>query len=306
MYAVIDIGSNTVRLSVYSISGKELKPMFSRKSMAGLISYINDNGYLNEKGIRKAISILEGFKKIIENIKLDFKHVFVIATASFRNIKNGREVVDSIWAETGFEITVISGEQEGIYGFLGASHQMNMDSGLLVDIGGGSTEFVFSKNQNILQSTSLPMGSLNLYRNYVGQLIPTKEEIKKMKKFIKKSFEQIDCNTIDHSASLLFGVGGTTRATCKLINDLFDLPLTNRVILPAQLKVLLHYFYGEPEGVRKILQIVPDRIHTIIPGIILLREIVKHYRCEQINVSEYGVREGFLIQSVMGCKDGDE
>ena len=302
MYAVIDIGSNTIRLSVYSIQDQEIKPMFSRKNVSALISYVDENGCMTERGIRKTVSVLTGFKKILENTKVE--HVFVIATASFRNIQNQQQAVEAIKESTGYDVKVISGEEEAICGFIGSAHNVNVDSGLLVDIGGGSTEFVFFKDRKVCRAYSIPVGSLNLFANFVFGLIPTKEEYKRIKNFVKEQLEAIDPG--EAPTSILCGVGGTSRATCKLVNDYFDIPLTNRNINPEQVKKLMKSFYHKKSGIDRILRVVPERIHTIIPGMIILRTIAKHYHCEEIVISEYGVREGYLVKTVIGWENGEE
>lgn len=302
MYAVIDIGSNTMRLSVYSVQDREIKPMFSRKNMSALISYVDENGCMTDRGIKKAISVLLGFKKVIENTHVE--HVFVIATASFRNIQNRQQAVDAIKESTGFDVDVISGEEEGICGFIGSAYNVALDSGLLIDIGGGSTEFVFYKDRNICSAYSIPLGSLSLYTNFVSGLLPTKDECRKIKKYVREQLKVIDNE--DFPAAILCGVGGTSRAACKLTNDYFDIPLTNRKIAPDQMKTIMKSFYHEEDGVGRILRVVPERIHTVIPGLILLRAIAKFYRCEEIVVSEYGVREGYLIKTVIGWENGEK
>lgn len=300
MYAVIDIGSNTIRLSVYAIQDGQIKPMFSRKNTAGLISYVDQNGCMAERGIQKAVSVLSGFQKIIENTKVE--HIFVLATASIRNVQNREEIVTILREKTGFDVTVLSGEEEGVCGFVGAAYHMNVDSGLLVDIGGGSTEFVFYQNRKILKTYSIPMGSLSLYANFVSGLTPTKDEYKKMKNYIKEQLKTLDQGTVP--TAILCGVGGTTRAACKLVNDFYDEPLTNRRFQPDQLKKVMKSFYHDKDGVQRILRVVPDRIHTIIPGMLLLRTITSYFNSQDIMISEYGVREGYLIKTVIGWENG--
>jgi exopolyphosphatase / guanosine-5'-triphosphate,3'-diphosphate pyrophosphatase len=302
MYAVIDIGSNTIRLSVYTIHDKEIKPMFSRKNTAALISYVDKNGCMTDQGIQKVITVLLSYRKIILNTNIE--NVFVIATASIRNIQNKEQVLNAIKDRTRFDVQVISGEEEGICSFIGAAYNVNVDSGLLVDIGGGSTEFVFYKNKKVCSAYSIPMGSLSLYANNVAGLLPNRDEYRKIKKFVKEQLEVIDSG--DTPTAILCGVGGTTRAACKLVNDYFNIPLSNRTVDPQQLKTLLKSFYHDKDGVGRILRVVPERIHTIIPGLILLRTIAKHYRCEKMIISEYGVREGYLIKTVIGWENGEK
>ena len=103
----------------------------------------------------------------------------------------------------------------------------------------------------------------------------------------------------DAPTAMLCGVGGTARAACKLINDYYDIPLSNRSVMPDQLKELVKSLYRDEDGSDRILRVAPERIHTIIPRMAILRTIAKYYRCEEIIVSEYGVREGVFDQ------DGD-
>lgn len=300
MYAVIDIGSNTIRLSVYTIQDGMIKPMFSRKNTAGLISYVDQNGCMIERGIDKIVSVLNSFKKIIENTNVT--HVFALATASLRNVQNRTLVLEVLREKTGFEVDVISGEEEGVCGFVGAAYNVNVDEGLLVDIGGGSTEFVFYKDRKICRTYSVSMGSLSLYANFVSGLVPTSDERRKIKKYVREQLQTIEPEAA--KASILCGVGGTTRAACKLINDFWGRPLSNRSFQPDQLKKMMKSFYHDKDGVQRILRVVPDRIHTIIPGMILLKTITSYFDCENIMISEYGVREGYLIKNVIGWENG--
>ena len=110
MYGVIDIGSNTVRLSCYKVVKKELIYVFHKKNMAGLASYVEKSGKLSDKGIKASIDILNDFKKIVSCVGLD--QLFVIATASFRNVSNTKEIVDQIYKNTGLMVDVLTGEEE--------------------------------------------------------------------------------------------------------------------------------------------------------------------------------------------------
>ncbi|MBR0596886.1 phosphatase [Sinanaerobacter chloroacetimidivorans] len=302
MYAVIDIGSNTIRLSVYTIQDNHIKPMFHRKNMSSLIGYVDEKGCMTERGIQKAITVLSNFKKIIDNIEVE--NIYVFATASFRNIQNRELVVRAIKEAANLDVTIISGEEEAICGFIGAAYNVNVDSGLLVDIGGGSTELVFYKDRKICKVYSIPMGSLDLYVRFVSGLLPTKEEYRRMKKYIREQLESIDPGEVP--TTILCGVGGTNRAACKLSNDYFNMPLSNRSMELNHIKKLLKSFYQEKDGIERVLRVVPERIHTIIPGMTILKTISKQYQCEKMIVSEYGVREGYLIKTVIEWENGEE
>ncbi|MBN7774205.1 phosphatase [Clostridium aminobutyricum] len=290
MYGVIDIGSNTIRLSLYKKTDSSFKLMLNKKNMAGLAGHVSRNGNLSKKGIKKTIGILRAYRQILNNIEV--KEVFVFATASLRNVKNTQEAIKIINEQTGFDIDLVSGEQEAIYDFVGATHVMNLDKGILIDIGGGSTELVFYSNGEIEKAVSLPIGSLSLYTKFVKNILPTKKELSKMKDCINDELKTIE---ISGEYQIICGVGGTIRGACKLNNEIFDMVSGNRNIEIKRLNEMLRDFSEERKyAVQKIIKNIPDRIHTIIPGMTILESISEKYNSETIVVSEYGIREGYL------------
>ena len=144
--AVIDIGSNSMRLSVYETTpAGGFSILFKDKFMAGLAGYVEE-GALSQEGIDRAILGLRGFRSTLE--ALGIHNVAVFATASLRNIRNTRPAVEAIQRATGFPIEVISGQEEARFGYLGAMEELALPDGLFVDIGGASTEVVrFTRGQ---------------------------------------------------------------------------------------------------------------------------------------------------------------
>ena len=297
MYGIVDIGSNTIRLSVYKVRGNGFKAMFNKKSMAGLVGYVDETGNMSEKGIAKAVSVLNDFRKILDNI--DVKEVYMFATAALRNINNSGYAMHEICHLTGFDIELVSGEQEAVYDYIGATHHMHVpNKGIVLDIGGGSTELVFYSDSEIKKSVSFPLGSLNCYSMYVEKFLPSKAEIKKIRTVVKEELNSI--NAPEDYYQTVCGIGGTIRAASKLNNDFFSMQPSNRQIEVANVKTILKILCdGNRETIHKILKIVPDRIHTIIPGMTILKAITKYFNTESIMVSEYGLREGYLYQKLV-------
>ena len=160
MYAIIDIGSNTIRLVLYKIENNQIKSLLNKKSPAGLAGYINKDRCLKKSGIRKAVAVLSEFREILDHMTI--QEVFPFATASLRNINNAPEVLEAIRENCGFEVRILSGEEEAIFDYYGALQAMEIDKGLLTDIGGGSTELVFYQDHTIQRATSLPVSYTHL------------------------------------------------------------------------------------------------------------------------------------------------
>lgn len=290
MYGMIDIGSNTIRLSVYKKTGTGISLLFHKKSTAGLAGYVDEQGALSEEGIERATSVLRAFSKVLHNVEV--KEVYAIATASLRNITNTEQVAARLSEASGFPIDLLTGEEEAIFDFVGASRLMQLNEGMLIDIGGGSTELVRYRAGKILSAHSLPIGSLNLYTQHVSDILPTAIELRHIKTRIKAELESLP--PIEDQP-ILCGVGGSIRSACKLMNSFYALPADNRNIELAPLRKLLKKFANERElAVHRLIRGAPARIHTIIPGMTILNVIAKKYGGESIAVSEYGVREGYL------------
>ena len=157
---IVDVGSNTIRLSIYQWEGRTFKLLMNKKEMAGLAGYIK-NGVLSDSGILVACRVLAGFKELLHNFDITDLHVF--GTASLRNIVNTEEALETIEAVTGVKVEVLSGADEAAFSFLGATVGGGAPgTGLLADVGGGSTELVAYRDGAITSGCSLPMGSLSL------------------------------------------------------------------------------------------------------------------------------------------------
>ena len=136
-YALIDMGSNSIRLTVYDLDKSSFKVLFKEKIMAGLAGYV-EHGRLTQDGIDCACHSLREFQTTLD--LLHKEHLAVFATASLRNVSNTSQAVEQIRRETGVEVEVLSGEAEAECGFYGAVCDIEMADGLFADIGGASTE----------------------------------------------------------------------------------------------------------------------------------------------------------------------
>ena len=294
---IVDLGSNTIRLSIYHWEGRQFKLLMNKKEMAGLAGYIKD-GVLSDRGILVACQVLAGFKALLENF--DIRDIHVFATASLRNIVNTEDAVDTICSVTGLPVEVVSGSDEAAFSFLGATVGGGAPAtGLLADIGGGSTELVAYENGVITSGCSLPMGSLSLFTRHVSGLFPTREERHAIRDEVEAELERAKTQGI--RCTHLTGVGGTIRAAAKLCNDLSGADQSNRSIPAEEIRALYKDLKkGDQATLRQILRIVPDRVHTILPGLAILNAVLKSYEVETVLVSPCGVREGYLLRRVMG------
>lgn len=294
--AMIDIGSNSMRLTVYETEDNSFKILFREKSMAGLAGYV-ENGTLSDEGILCACRGLLKFKKILTS--LDIQGVVIFATASLRNISNTEAAVSAIRDRTGWEVEVISGEEEALYGYTGAMREFQLSRGAVLDIGGASTELALFDEDRPLRSLSLPIGSLNLYRSCVKKILPGRRSLKKIRETIQAELDRSNLPDFERQLPLVC-VGGTGRAVLKLAGAVYAQPEGCRAIGAEQLDGLCAILCrGDRQIIDLILKLSPDRIHTIVPGILVLHSLFHLLDAKTLEIGKYGVREGYLCRKIL-------
>lgn len=290
-YAVIDIGANTVRLQVYEVSDKIPKTLFTKKIVAGLVTYI-ENRRLTEKGCRKLIKVLSTHLSTVELFAVEKTLVF--ATASLRNIENAAEVNQVVKEQTHIDLMILSQEEEAKLGYAGIALSCNATEGFTVDIGGGSTEIVHFKNKAANVYLNLDFGSLSLYKNNIALVLPSTQEAKKINSFVKKRMER----EAAVSSEVIFGIGGTVRAIGNILSEF--MPNNSNTKFSYNDVVLLYKELQaqNPKLFKTILQVVPERVHTITPGTIIVKNILEKFNAHEVIVCNTGLREGILLSSL--------
>lgn len=260
IYAVIDLGSNTIRMNVYRLRNGKFRLLFSKKATAGIVSYVKDDR-LNREGICEICSTLESFKKVLEHLQIEQCSVF--ATASLRNIDNTEEVITQVKRRPE-KICLISGEEEGRLSFRGAAIQLSAEDGLFIDIGGGSTELVRFAEGKAQSSCSLPIGSLNLYNRFVHDIIPTAQERKEISLYVEGALLSSE---VKPEGKLLAAAGGTARAVEKLLLRSGALERKGEAISLSQLEQLQQQLLSGSDAAHMILRCKPDRHPYPDPGL---------------------------------------
>jgi exopolyphosphatase/guanosine-5'-triphosphate,3'-diphosphate pyrophosphatase len=298
IYAIIDIGSNTIRLSVFKAEEGDVINLFNVKESASLRTYLK-KGTLTKNGVDRLVSTLKEFKNLIDNFD-DIDKVFPFATATIRDSANRVEILSRVKEEVGYDIEILSAEDESSLAFLGANSTIEIKRGVLTDIGGGSSEVVIIGQSKVLKSTSIDIGSLSAFNDCVERLFATKDEKKEIDELIKQKLADNKMYREEHE--ILSAVGGSARASLKLYNEYYNLDSSNFSMDAGQFNTMVKEIIDleDREKLDLILSVKADRIHTLIPGMIILNRICKYFYCKQINVSQTGVREGYLYSKILG------
>lgn len=289
LYCVIDIGSNTIRLVIYTLEDGQLRQALSSKATAGLAGFVED-GALSEEGIERMLGVLRRFRGVLSLLP-DCK-VYPFATASLRGLSNTQDILERVERETGFKIDVITGREEAILDYRGAVGRMQERSGVLVDIGGGSTELVFFRSREVIAARSLPLGSLSLFNRFVSGVIPDKQELREMRAEAVKAISPALPPKGDYVCEPICAVGGTARAANELFiasgggTEGYSPDFLREVLAQAEA--------GPRKLMRRILKLAPERVHTLVPGMVVLSAAAELCGAGTIVTSGYGVREGYL------------
>ena len=300
LHGIIDIGSSTIRMAIYDIHGKDIDMLLKKKHVVGLAAYVKD-GVMTQAGIDKAVEILMEFVRFLKCFRIT--KVAAFTTAALRNAKNSREAVAEIERRTGLTIRVISGDEEATFDFIGATHAFGHKDGLLVDIGGGSTELVAFADGKILQKVSLPLGATDFHARFSDDVLPTLAECRRMEEEAARvlagavSFANI-------KADALAGIGGTFKSGLALYNAVYEQPMDNLTIDAHTLPALIRRFTSDrdlpQEDVVLLMRAVPDRLPTILPGLTIANVVAKHFGATRITYSDSGVREGYIYSEIIG------
>lgn len=293
MLAVIDIGSNTIRLVIYSNDGESPESMLNKKYAVGLAGYVDKSNHIRPEGVEILLNVLSDIRRILDYIKPEL--VLPFGTAALRNSANGGEIVSLIEKQCGLKVRILTGEEEAVFDYYGASEDGLGENGILADVGGGSTEITFFEKDKIVFADSFPLGSLNLYKTYVGGLIPSPDEMRKIKKSVTGYLKNFSFPYEDIPDMPVYCVGGTARAALKLIREYDPDKKKSREYDRGQLKDILSYVRDKPNVLlQSILRTSPDRVHTVVPGMLVFQAIAKYYNAKRLITSRFGVREGYL------------
>lgn len=297
--AIIDIGSNTIRMNIYEVDDGAINKLLSKKKMLGMSNYVEDDK-LTDKGIKKCIKVLADYKDALE--KMHIEEIYPFGTAGIRNIKNSDEVIQRIADSTSIKIDLISGESEADCVYRGVSSIYDATNCGIVDIGGGSTEIIIVEDGNVKNEISMPIGSLNLHHSYINTTIfPQKDEVKEIKRHIRSVMNDYKIFKLPKGMKF-YGVGGSIRAAGEIAEEYFGLDDDEHFSKEHVKGIIDKIMEKDTEILRVMLKECPDRIHTQTPGMLILNELMKELKIDSISVSAAGVREGYIIDKLEGVK----
>jgi exopolyphosphatase/guanosine-5'-triphosphate,3'-diphosphate pyrophosphatase len=298
---IVDIGSNSIRLVIYELNPlRAYRVIGEFKKSARLSQKIGADNRLHTPDIQDIVLILTQFKLICRAHQVT--EIRAAATAAIRNAANSQEVIDHLVRESGIMIELLSGEDEARIGFLGMSNSLDVKDGILIDIGGGSTEVSLFRNHKLENSASFPFGAVNTTRKFSPDGNFDEEHLKNIQLMVIKTIAAEPW--IGQNPELpLVCMGGTIRSLCKISQKRrkYSLPLThNYTIDPAEMNVMMKWLPAlSVEKRKKIDGLAKDRHDIIIPGMLILETIFQAARCSHYVISGAGLRDGLFYEKYL-------
>lgn len=289
----LDIGSNTIKISVFEKKGKHWITTAFLGEQTGLIGYVEEaDGVrnLSDEGILALMSSLE--RLIAFSNEKCVEHLFAFATASLRGIGNIERIQKEVWDKFGIIIDVLSGEDEALCslkGLLSDELCEGVREGIMIDMGGGSCEVVHFVNGLSPVITSLPFGCLSLTRDFMT-FPPKVDQTHKVREYVKSCFKA--CEFVSNLKCPVFLIGGTARAVEKLAFDVK--PRSKKMMTLTDFESIFVKMCEDERFRDTSKRLIPKRQHTVTAGASAYFELLKYISPSEIYVSESGVREGYL------------
>lgn len=296
--AVIDIGTNTVLLLVAQCDpvGK-ITPLLYEQRVPRLGRGIDAEKYLQHESMQRVIAVLEEYKVMMSYF--DLSSVVVCGTSAVRDARNREEFAERIKSRLGFDLEILSGDDEAHWTYRGAiSGVPGTQRATVVDIGGGSTEVTVGDAQRITDKISLDIGSVRLTERFFKHDPPANPELEAAIEFVEN--ELAKAKDFHFAGSTLIGVAGTATSLAILAQGLCEFKIeavTNYRLSKDSVYTLFRTLREMPSRkIKELSTVMEGRSDVIAAGALILREVVAHYKFDVMIVSERGVRYGMAIR----------
>lgn len=290
---IIDLGTNTFNLLIANYSSEGITVVYSTKRGVALGMGGITQGVITEEAMCRALLALVEFESIIQEHEV--KDVTLIGTAAVREAKNSDVFIGLVKNEINREVQIIDGRQEAQYIYQGVSlcHQFDSSS-MIMDIGGGSTEFIKADQRGIQHLVSLKIGVSRLYQTFSCSDPFTEEDVMNIEKFIENESKGF---FLEHEVDVLLGSSGTFETFYELIYHK-SFPNTSSTVeleLKPFLNSLNELIYSTQEERNQNEFIIPIRKKMAPFAAVKTRWVIQRLKVKKVLISPYSLKEGVLL-----------
>lgn len=299
--AVIDCGTNSIRLLIAEISGSNFKEVIRTMEIVRLGQGVDENKAFNPDAINRTLSAVKSFKEIIDKNKVD--KIRFCATSATRDASNRNIFIDGVRDILNVQVEVIPGEEEAALSFTGATYQLDQGSGpfLVVDIGGGSTEFVYG-DKKVISAKSVNIGCVRMSERHLTNQPPTMDQIASAIVDIDIAITQAAVSVPINSTKSLIAVAGTatTVAAAALNLSKYDRDLIHLSKISADKvhKVAQMFQSMNKSEISALPYMHEGRVDVITAGSLVLSRVMAATGAAEFVASESDILDGMAFSLI--------
>ncbi len=299
--AVIDLGTNTFHLLIGEYTNHQYREITKKRIYVHLGQGMEINSHISLEAQLRALEAMSTFKKILH--EHDVKHVYAVATSAIRTAVNGQELIARIQVHSGIEVTIISGTQESmlIYAGVKATLALGSDISLIMDIGGGSVEFILCNDQEALWERSFEIGAQRLMEQFHTQDPILPDELRRLEAHLEKTlaplFEAMDT----YRPTQLIGTSGAFTSLVSIHRGQTASHSDPQAIiytLPPNFieEIYEDVRYKRAEERNQIPRLRHEKVDMIVVSSALIRFILHRSSISTMLVSNYDLKVGLFYQ----------
>ncbi len=305
--AIIDMGTNTFHLILVEVSYDSYKITYREKTSVKIGKGGISKGHITDEAIERAVNTLLDFKRIIEDNEIDQIHA--TATSAIRNARNGLDLLDLIKEKTGISARIISGREEAEYIYFGVNKAVELGDKpvLIMDIGGGSIEFVIANNIEIYWLHSYEIGGQRMIDRFHRRDPIDGENISLLEEFLSENLTELFEACSRYQPKVLIGSSGTF----DTISDIFchqngfeiNPDLTELPFATESFEFIYQQMISKNREERlKIPGMIPMRVDMIVVAFVLIKFILENLSIRELRISAYALKEGVLLKTIDALK----
>lgn len=296
--AILDFGTNTFNLLIAQDEGKSFKRIYSGKEAVKLGRGGINKRMITDEAMERGFKAISNHMDIIKSYGAEEIHAY--ATSAMRNAENGNAFAEEIERRFSFHVNIIPGEQEAelIYKGITESVDLGAETGLILDIGGGSNEFIICDRHKMHWKHSFELGMARILEQFTISDPITKEEIANIEKYYKAELGLLFENVRKFKPTVLIGASGSFDTIAAMLIHKLQLSGNGRTslnILPEDYRVIHHILLNSTISERKNMPgMEPVRIEMIVPATIFINFVMVSCGLKQMYQSDYALKEGVM------------
>ena len=300
--AVIDLGTNTFHLLIATIEGGKIHPIHKEKIPVKIGEGGIENGTITETALNRGIETLSYFKSIAEDHGVS--KVWATATSAFRSAKNQNELKEAILLKTGIEIDIIDGDEEAQLIYEGVKHAVHLteERHLIMDIGGGSVEFIICNNETVFWKQSYEIGGQRLMNKFHQHDPIHKSDINALQEYLTDQLSSLKKACEEFSPKTLVGASGSFDTLCEIYykkhNVTIDLEKRTEYELPFEVfhDIVKEIVAKDLNDRLHIPGMIEMRANMIVVACLLIEFVIDTYGIQKITSSTYALKEGLIFR----------